>query len=63
MTGSYDSVLGVTKNVAIQRFLDMRPARFEIAGKDLRCDVVVADIDDASGRTRSIRHFQVKVEE
>ena len=63
MTGSYDSVLGVTKNVAIQRFLDMRPARFEIAAKDLRCDVIIADIDDTTGRTREIRHLQVKVEE
>jgi metallophosphoesterase (TIGR00282 family) len=62
MTGSYDSVLGVTKNVAIQRFLDMRPARFEIAGKDLRCDAIVADLDESTGRTRSIQHLQVKVE-
>jgi hypothetical protein len=62
MTGSYDSVLGVTKNIVIQRFLDMRPVRFEIAGADLRCDVIIADIDEASGRTRSIEHLQIKVE-
>jgi len=63
MTGSYDSVLGVTKAIVIQRFLDMRPARFEIAGTDLRCDIIVADVDEASGRTRSIEHLQVKVED
>jgi len=62
MTGSYDSVLGVTKNIVIQRFLDMRPVRFEIASGDLRCDIIVADIDAASGRTRSIEHLQIKVE-
>jgi metallophosphoesterase (TIGR00282 family) len=63
MTGSYDSVLGVSKKIAIQRFLDMRPVRFEIAGQDLRCDVVVADIDDETGRTKTIEHLQVKVED
>lgn len=63
MTGSYDSVLGVTKNIVIQRFLDMRPVRFEIAGKDLRCDAIVADIDVESGRVRSIEHVQIKVED
>jgi hypothetical protein len=40
----------------------MRPVRFEIAGGDLRCDVVVADIDEISGRTRTIEHLQIKVE-
>lgn len=62
MTGSYDSVLGVSKKIVIQRFLDMRPARFEIASGDLRCDLIVADVDDGTGRTRSIEHLQFKVE-
>jgi metallophosphoesterase (TIGR00282 family) len=63
MTGSYDSVLGVSKRIVIQRFLDMRPVRFEIAARDLRCDLIVADVDDATGRTRSIEHVQFKVED
>ncbi len=63
MTGSYDSVLGVTKKIVIQRFLDMRPARFEIAGQDLRCDLIVAEVDDESGRTTSIEHIQIKVDD
>jgi metallophosphoesterase (TIGR00282 family) len=62
MTGSYDSVLGVAKNTIIRRFLDMRPLRFEIATEDLRCDVIVAEIDEATGRTTSIDHLQFKVE-
>lgn len=63
VTGSHDSVLGVTKEIVIKRFLEMRPARFEIATKDLRCDYVVADIDEATGKTRTIEHLQLKVEE
>lgn len=63
MTGSYDSVLGVSTRIIIQRFLDMRPVRFEIATGDLRCDAIVADIDEASGRTRTIEHLQYKMED
>ena len=63
VTGSHDSVLGVTKEIVIKRFLEMRPARFEIATKDLRCDYVVADIDESTGKTRSIEHLQMKVED
>ncbi len=60
MTGSYDSVLGVTKDVAIRRLREVRPLRFEVAKKDRRCDLVIADIDDATGKTTSIEHVQLK---
>lgn len=63
MTGSHDSVIGVNKKTIIQRFLDMRPVRFETAGGDLRSDVIVADIDTATGRATSIDHLQFKMEE
>ncbi|MDH3217449.1 MAG: TIGR00282 family metallophosphoesterase, partial [Candidatus Krumholzibacteria bacterium] len=49
MTGSNDSVLGISKKPVIQRFLDMRPTRFEVARHDLRCDFVIMDIDEATG--------------
>ena len=63
MTGSNDSVLGITKQPIIKRFKDMRPTRFEVARGDLRCDFVVLDIDDATGRARGIEHQQMKVED
>jgi calcineurin-like phosphoesterase len=63
MTGANHSVLGVIPEPAIARFLDMRPKRFEVANSDLRCDFVVMDIDEDSGKARSINHLQYKVEE
>jgi metallophosphoesterase (TIGR00282 family) len=63
MTGSYDSILGVRKEDVIERFLTMRPTRFEVAKNDIRCDFVVADVDDETGRTRSFEHLQLTVEE
>ena len=63
MTGSNDSILGVRKEDVIERFLNMRPTRFEVAKNDLRCDYVVADIDDETGRVRRFEHLQATVED
>jgi len=62
MTGSYDGVLGVKKEAVLERFLSMRPTRFEVAGTDLRCDYVMAEIDDETGRTTAMKHLQATVE-
>lgn len=63
MTGSNDSVLGITKRPIIQRFLDMRPTRFEVASGDLRCDFVISEIDESTGKALRVEHLQMKVEE
>ncbi len=63
MTGSYDSILGVRKEDVIERFLSMRPARFEVAKLDVRCDYIVADVDLANGRTRRFEHHQITLED
>ena len=63
MTGSNDSILGVRKEDVIDRFLSMRPTRFEVAKNDLRCDYVIADIDDENGRVRRFEHMQATVED
>jgi metallophosphoesterase (TIGR00282 family) len=62
MTGSYDSILGVCKEDVIERFLTMRPTRFEVAKHDVRCDYVVAEVDEKTGRTRRFEHHQLTPE-
>jgi metallophosphoesterase (TIGR00282 family) len=63
MTGPYDGILGVRKEAVIERFYDMRPKRFEVAKDDLRCDYVVAEIDEQTGKANTFEHLQMKVEE
>ncbi|MBI4720918.1 MAG: TIGR00282 family metallophosphoesterase [Chitinivibrionia bacterium] len=63
MTGSYDSILGVEKEAVIERFLTMRPVRFEVARRDIRADVLLAEIDEATGATIRIEHAQYQLEE
>jgi len=59
MSGPYESVIGVKKELVIQRFLTNMPARFEAASGDVRLAAVVIDCDDASGKASSIQRIFV----
>jgi len=63
MTGSYDSILGVRKEDVIERFLSMRPTRFEVARLDARCDYVIAEVDVTTGKVSRFEHHQLEVED
>src|SRR6476660_932290 len=59
MTGPYDSVIGVQKEMIIARFLNNMPARFEAATGDVRLCAVVVDCDEATGRARKIERLML----
>lgn len=50
MTGPYDSVIGVKKELVIEKFLSGMPARFEAANGDVRLCAVIVQCDDQTGR-------------
>jgi metallophosphoesterase (TIGR00282 family) len=54
MSGCYDSVIGVKKEISIQKFLTKRPARYEPAEGPGGYGCVIIDIDEQSGRAKSI---------
>ena len=54
MTGPYDSVIGVEKDAVIHRFLTGMPSRFETAKGDPRFAAALVDVDEQTGRARSI---------
>lgn len=60
MTGPYDSVIGVKKELVIGKFLNNMPARFEPATGDVRLCAVVVDGDENTGKARSIQRIMVK---
>jgi metallophosphoesterase (TIGR00282 family) len=60
MTGPYDSVIGVKKELVIARFLNNMPARFEAATGDVRLCGVVIDCDNLTGHARSIERVMVR---
>jgi hypothetical protein len=59
MSGPYESVIGVKKELVVGKFLNNMPVRFEPATGDVRLCAVVVDCDEASGRARSIQRLMV----
>ena len=62
MTGPRDSVLGVKKEIIINRFLTQLPAKFELASGPIQINAVILDIDEESGKARQIEAIQRLVE-
>ncbi len=58
LTGPFDSVIGVDKELAIQRFLTGMPNRFEPARGRARVQGAVIRIDSESGRALAIERIQ-----
>jgi metallophosphoesterase (TIGR00282 family) len=59
MTGSFESVIGIKKELAIEKFLTQLPVRFEVAKKDIRLNAVVIEIDEGSGKAMAIERLSV----
>ena len=60
MTGPYDSVIGVEKEMVLQRFLTNMPGKFAPATGDPWLCAMVVDADDHSGKARAIQHLILK---
>ncbi|ACL64517.1 metallophosphoesterase [Anaeromyxobacter dehalogenans 2CP-1] len=63
MCGPWDSVIGVKKELVLERFLTQRHVGFEPARRDVYLQGAIVDLDDATGRARSIARVQEKLEE
>ncbi len=62
MCGPWDSVIGVKKELVLQRFLTQRPIGFEPAKRDNHLQGALIDIDEATGKARSIVRIQERLE-
>jgi hypothetical protein len=58
MTGPVDSVIGMKKEVILERFLTMRPQSFKVASQNLQLQGVVLEID-SQGRCRGITRLRL----
>lgn len=57
MVGPRDSILGVRTDIILERFRTMLPRRFETAEGPAVFNSVLVDVDDATGRARSIERI------
>jgi hypothetical protein len=55
MTGGLNSVIGMRRDQALQRFLTGRPQRFEPEKEGFMLSAVCVEIDADTGRALSIR--------
>jgi 2',3'-cyclic-nucleotide 2'-phosphodiesterase len=60
MTGPYDSVIGVRKELVVDKFLSGMPARFEAATGDVRLCAVLVECDDQTGRARRMERLMLR---
>jgi 2',3'-cyclic-nucleotide 2'-phosphodiesterase len=59
MSGPFDSVIGVQKELVLNRFLTGLPGKFEAAKGDPRMNAVVIDCDESTGKARSIQRLML----
>ena len=62
MTGPHDGVIGMDKQGVLQRFLDALPAKFAVAENDVQMNTVLLDIDESTGRARSIDRVNFRLD-
>jgi len=62
MTGPHDSVIGMEKAGIMQRFLDAMPAKFAVAEGDVQMNTVLVDVDESTGRARSIERLNYRLD-
>lgn len=58
MTGPRDGVIGMDKDGILERFVTQLPVRFTVAAGPAQLNAVALDIDEQTGRARSIRRIQ-----
>ncbi len=61
MCGPCDSIIGMKKELVLERFLSQRPAPFEPAKRDVWLQGALLDIDEETGKARSIVRVQERL--
>ena len=62
MTGPHDSVIGMEKQGVVQRFLDAHARAFRGRRGDMQMNTVLIDVDESTGRARSIDRLNFRLD-
>lgn len=63
MTGPFDSVIGMKKQIAIKRFLYQTPMRYQPADSDLKFSGVIIAVNKDSGKAVNIKRLSLSADE
>ncbi|MDY6856792.1 MAG: TIGR00282 family metallophosphoesterase [Thermodesulfobacteriota bacterium] len=61
MTGAMDSVIGMNKDIIIERFFTQRPHKFKVAKRDIQLNAVIIDINPKTGKSNSIQRLKMNL--
>jgi 2',3'-cyclic-nucleotide 2'-phosphodiesterase len=59
MTGPLASVIGIRRQIALERFLTQVPVKFDVATEEIELQGVIVEIDEQTGKSRSIERVRV----
>lgn len=59
MTGPLNSVIGIQKQVALDRLLTQIPWKFDVATEEIELQGVVLEVDSKTGKSKSIQRIKV----
>ncbi|MGA2518192.1 MAG: TIGR00282 family metallophosphoesterase [Thermodesulfobacteriota bacterium] len=62
MTGPLASVIGIRKEVALERLLTQIPWKFDVATEEIQLQGVVIDVDPQTGRSKDIKRIKVPLD-
>lgn len=63
MTGPIQSILGMDREAIIEKFINARPTRFDVAGGPAQLQGVVLDLDETSNQAAGIARFSYIIKE
>lgn len=63
MTGPYESVIGMRADKVLQRFLLQTHVSFDVAKRDVRLAGALLDIDETTGKTRTVERLLIPADE
>ena len=59
MTGPYTSVIGVDRQIILERFLTQMPVRMEAARLGAELHSVIVEVEEATGRATNVKRYTV----
>jgi metallophosphoesterase (TIGR00282 family) len=63
MTGPMDSVIGIRKEIALERILTQIPWKFDVAKEAIELQGVVIDVDSKTGKSENIQRIKVPLKQ
>ncbi len=63
MTGPLNSVIGIRKQVALERLLTQIPWKFDVATEEIELQGIVVEVDSKTGKSKNIQRIRVPLNE